>query len=647
MANFLTDNDDLQFYFNKWIDWDNLYEHIELYEDPEGPADAKEAREFWGEILNLVGDFAANEIAPYSAQLDREAVSLVDGDVVFPQRLESIFSHLSEMGLHGLCLPRELGGMNCPILLYLLQGEIISRADVSVMTHHSFHGGMALAMLVYSAEEGTTTYDRDTKKITKTRFAKQIAEIAAGEAWGCMDITEPDAGSDMAALRTRATQDENGNWSITGQKIFVTSGHGRYHFVICRTEEHSGEEAAPGAGLDALSLFMVETWRPTEDGGREWLAQIERLEEKLGHHASATVTVHFEDTPAELVGERGEGFKLMLLLMNNARIGVGFEALGVCEAAWRMAREYASVRRSMGKTIDQHELVADMLDEMEVTIQGLRAMSVRAATLNELYNRKRLSLRYLVEEDTDEHANLAIEVAHLKWETRLLTPLIKYVGAEAAVRMARQCVQIHGGFGYTTEYGAEKLLRDAMVLPIYEGTSQIQALMATKDNLLAITREPWGFVRQLGAAWRKQYFGKGPLARRVATLRYQSLLARRAMVVRIVKGKWGGHNGTSELTGFKALKAWDPKTDFGPALLHAENLVEMLADAATAEELLLQAQSHEERRGVLERFLERAEPRCMDRLRRIRSCGNRLLNDLRTQAMAQSPAETPVAQAAK
>jgi alkylation response protein AidB-like acyl-CoA dehydrogenase len=625
MAHFIRDNPDLQFYLEQWIDWDQLREMSEIRDnDPDAPVDGKEAKEFWLEVLDLIADFAANEVAPHAQELDRAGVSLEQGEVIFPARLDGIFEQIAAMGLHGICLPRELGGMNCPLFLYMVQCELMSRADVSVMTHHGFHGGMATAMLLYSLEEGSTVYD-DSLEITDTRFAGPIAEILSGEAWGCMDITEPDAGSDMGALRCVAELDEEGQWLITGQKIFVTSGHGRYHFVIARTEEKS--EGAFG-GLAGLSFFLVETFEDNPDGSRTRYAQIERVEEKLGHHASATVTVNFDRTAGQLIGNRGEGFKQMLLLMNNARIGVGFESLGLSEAAWRMAAEYASVRQSMGKAIDQHEMVADMLDEMRSSVEGLRALCMRAAMLNESYQRKRLRLNHQPIEDDSERKVLEAEVAELKIRTRELTPLVKLVGSEIAVSLARMAVQIHGGCGYTTEYGAEKLLRDAMVLPIYEGTTQIQALMATKDNLMGVTKDPARFARRLAKHWQRSMFADDPLERRVAALRHGSLTAIRTLLTRVVKHKYGVAKTNPELTLAKAFKNWDPGSDFAPALLHAENLSWLLADAATAEELWQQTMVHEERRAVLERFIERAEVRANDRKHRIQHTGDRLLATL-------------------
>ena len=353
MASFLSDNPDLEYYLGPGIDWDVLAELCELdFENPEGFASAAEARVFYRDVVRSVGEFVATEVAPHAATIDREGVVLRNGEVEFPTRLAGIFSSVAELGLHGLNLPRELGGMNAPFLLYFVNSELFARGDVSVMAHHGFHGGTAMAMLVFSLLEGTTELD-ERGRIKKTRWEKEIREIACGSAWGSMDITEPDAGSDMAALRTRGEQDSGGNWFVSGEKIFITSGHGKYHFVIARTEPDAAN------GLDALSLFLVPAYRDEPDGRRTRLASIDRLEEKLGHHGSATVSLTFDRTPAELVGKRGQGFRYMLEFMNHARLSVGFESIGLCEAALRMARSYAAERRSMGKPIERHEMIAD------------------------------------------------------------------------------------------------------------------------------------------------------------------------------------------------------------------------------------------------------------------------------------------------
>lgn len=624
MASFFKDNPDLQYYFEKGIDWQPLVELLELgFRDPDGFHDLGEAVDFYREIAELVGEFVAEELAPRAAEIDRQGLKLVDGEVVLGELQQALTDRLDQLELHGMCLPRELDGMNVPLLIYFINCELMARGDVSVMSHHGFHLGIAMAMLALSIMEGTTTVDKTTGKIIDTRFREAIGEIARGEAWGCMDITEPDAGSDMAALRARAEQDEEGNWYLTGQKIFITSGHGKYHFVIARSEDPENPETS---GLKGLSMFLVPTYREGEHGQRVRLATVERVEEKLGHHASATCTVSFERTPAYLVGARGDGFRFMLQLMNNARLGVGFEAIGLCEAAYRMARDYAAERPSMGKTLDRHEMIADYLDEMDIDIRGLRALAMSGAWHQEMATRLDFNKRFGLMED--ELANQR-DLAEHEAESRRLTPLLKYLAAEKAVAIARRCLQIHGGNGYMKEYGAEKLLRDALVLPIYEGTSQIQALMAMKDTLAGIIKNPQEFVKRLAQTRWHTLSARDPLERRVARIQQLSLATQQHLITRTAANKLRALSGKPLPSWPRAFMAkWDPKRDFAYAMLHAERLTQLLADEAICEILLEQARKHPERRELLERYLERAEPRCRLLHEEITTTGKRLLESL-------------------
>mgnify|MGYP001967953062 CR=1 FL=1 len=640
MASFYDDNEDLRWYVDTGIDWAPLIELTERrFADADGPQDAAEALELYRDVLQMIGEFVPAEIAPHGAAIDREGVELVDGEVVFPPRLQKIFDQIRDLELHGLCVPRELGGTNAPMLLYFLVSEMIGRADVSVMAHHGFHGGMAMAALIFSIREGTTTIDPETGRITETRFRQMIDEIVRGEAWGCMDITEPDAGSDMAALRATAEQDEDGNWFVTGEKIFITSGHGKWHFVIARTEDADDPED-PMAGLAGLSFFLVPTYHE-ENGERTRVVELTRVEEKMGHHGSATCGLLFDRAPAQLIGQRGEGFKHMLTLMNNARVGVGFECLGLAEAAWRAAKAYAAERGSMGKTIDRHEMIADMLDEMEADIVAMRALAVTAGYSEEIAQKLLLALDHTGNFTAEERAAAEREMKKRQRIARRLTPLLKYWGAEKAVEITRRAIQIHGGNGYIDEYGVEKLMRDAMVMPIYEGTSQIQALMAMKDTLGAILKNPRRFVQKSAQARWLAISGRDPLERRVAKLQALSYGVQQQLVMRTAGDKVKGLQG-KPLTEWpdRFLKQWNPKRDFAFAMLHAERLIRILTDVAVAELLWRQARDHEERRPLLERHLERAEVRCANLEREILQTGDRLLAKL-----GRIPA--PVAEAAE
>ena len=612
MANFFTDNVDLQYYVDKGIDWAPLIDAVEF---PRTDTNKTEMIESYREVLELLGTFSGEQIGPYADELDSQEMRVVDGEVPIAPRMAKILESAQELGLHGLSIPTDLGGMNCPLMLYYLNAELMG-GDVSVMSHFGFHSGIALCLLFWSIDEGTTQIDPETGEILSTRWRADIERMRDGLEWGSMDLTEPHAGSDLANLRSRAEQDEDGNWFVTGSKIWITSGHGRYHVVIARSED---PETHPG--LDGISLFLVRAFGEDEDGNRVRHSTLERVDEKLGHHGSATVGITFDRSPAELIGTRGEGFRLMLLLMNNARISVGFESIGLCEAAYRMAKAYAAERPSMGKTIDQHEMIAEMLDEMESDILGMRALAVKAAHNEELARRAAIACKALPESDP-RRARFDAEQKRRTWASRKATPLLKYVTSEKAVEMARRNIQIHGGSGYMREYGAEKLLRDSLVLPIYEGTSQIQCLMAMKDNLLPLFKKPIGFLAATLGTAVVATFGLGR-ARRIAKVRSRG---QRAMLNLIRRIAW------AKLSSSGSLSNWDPKKDFAPGMLHAERLAKILVDVQIIDALAEQGAKHPERLEVLDRYLERALPRSRSMLYEIQTTGDRLLNTLKTTA---------------
>jgi alkylation response protein AidB-like acyl-CoA dehydrogenase len=632
MASFLTDNEDLQYYLNKGVDWTALAQVTEYgWRTPDGFKNGKDAKEFYTEVATMMGELIAEQVAPKAAKIDREGTHLENGEAVESPSMVEAFNAINAAEMHKLCIPRELGGLNAPLLLYFLCGEMVARADLACMNHFSFHGGMAMAALAYSVNEGTTTFDPAKGQIASTRFAKAIGEIARGEAWGCMDITEPNAGSDMAALRTKAEQDENGNWYITGQKIFITSGHGKYHFVIARTEE-AKDPNDPFAGLKGLSMFWVQTYEEMPDGTRKRNVTIERIEEKLGHHGAVTAALAFERSKAELIGKRGEGFKYMLVLMNNARVGVGFESIGLAQAAYAMAKAYAEERRSMGKVIAKHEMLADYLDEMRTDIQGMRALGVAGAFHEEMSRKLELIGKFTEELDPEEAARNKRECKKHTALSRRFTPLLKYLATEKAVEIARRNMQIHGGVGYTKEYGAEKLLRDSLVLPVYEGTSQIQSLMAMKDTLFGIVKKPQAFARRMGQARWRSVSSRDPLERRVAKLQLLSMSVQQYLLTRTAAGKLKTLTDVPVGKWGDVLKDWDPRRDFALAMLHAERLTRILIDEAVAEIFLEQCKEHPERREVLERWLARAELRSKFLHEEITTTGERILASLASES---------------
>jgi 3-(methylthio)propanoyl-CoA dehydrogenase len=640
MASFLSDNDDLLYYLNEGIDWTALAEVTEYgWRTPDGFKNGADAKQFYTEVIGMMGELVAEQLAPRAAKIDREGTHLEKGEAVESPSMVEAFDAIRQADMHKLCIPRELGGLNAPLLLYFLCGEMVARADLACMNHFSFHGGMAMAALAYSVNEGTTTFDMKEGRISSTRFAHEIGEIARGEAWGCMDITEPNAGSDMAALLTRAEQDEKGDWFITGQKIFITSGHGKYHFVIARTEAVK-DPNDPFAGLNGLSMFFVKTYDDLPDGTRKRHVTLERIEEKLGHHGAVTAALSFERAPGRLIGKRGEGFKYMLVLMNNARVGVGFESIGLAEAATRMAKAYAEERRSMGKVIARHEMLADYLDEMQTDVQAMRALGVAGGFHEEMSRKLELIGKFLEGATAEETDRIKRELPKHRAAARRLTPLLKYLATEKAVEIARRNMQIHGGVGYTKEFGAEKLLRDSLVLPVYEGTSQIQSLMAMKDTLFGIIKRPQAFLTRMAQAQWRSLSARDGLERRVAKLQVLSMSAQQFLLTRTAAGKIKTLGDVPVAKWREVMtEQWDPKRDFALAMLHAERLTRILIDEAVAELLLEQAKAHPKRREVLERWLARAELRSKALYEEITTTGERILAQLQETGAESAAAE--------
>ncbi len=326
-------------------------------------------------------------------------------------------------------------------------------------------------------------------------------------------------------------------------------------------------------GLDGLSMFLVRAFRDSADGRRQRLVTIDRLEEKMGQHASATAALRFDRTPAELVGEEGGGFRQMLELINHARIGVGFESIDLCEAgaaASARADHAGAGERSMDRTIEPARAHRRLpRRDAESDVIGLRALAMHAAYEDEIGHKKALFGRFLPDADA---AQLARDAEGHRAAARRATPLLKYLAAEKAVELARRCLQIHGGVGYMREYGAEKLVRDALVMPIYEGTSQIQALMATKDTLTAIMRSPPDLLKRHAQARWRALSARDPVERRLARLQQLSLGAQQHVITRTLTDKVRA-NSKAPLASLPeaVLKQWNPRRDFPFALLHARS----------------------------------------------------------------------------
>lgn len=456
--NFYLDNADLTFQLEKVVDWNAI---IALKEDvgtPDCPYDttAEAVASYLETMADPVGVVAAQRIAPRAEEVDRQGCRMEDGRVTFPDGLVRNLRDLREAQLMGVTLPRQYGGLHFPETAYTAAIEVVSRADASLMNIFGLQGGIAETINAFASQE------------IKDRF---LPGLCSGELTGAMALTEPDAGSDLAAVQTRANlqamQDpESGQWRLTGTKRFITNGCGDVILALARSED-----PAKYSGGRGLSFFLVE---------KSDRVKVRRIEHKLGINGSPTCEIYFDDAPCLLVGRRGHGLaRYTVWLMMAARLAVAAQAVGICEAAMQAAKRYAGEREQFGKKIRDLPQVAAMLADMRVSVEAARALLYATSEIVDLHQGS--EARGLAEE-TKRYGRLA----------GILTPMAKYYCAEIANRVTYDAIQVHGGSGYMRDYPVERLYRDARITNIYEGTSQIQIswcigrlLKGDLDDLLA------------------------------------------------------------------------------------------------------------------------------------------------------------------
>ncbi len=454
MANFYTDNEDIQFLL-RHIDLGNLATICEdgfkfAGEFDYAPADADEAIQNYDLVLDSLGQLSGDFIAGRAEDIDREGNTLnEDGTVTYAKGIQQSLEKLAKADVMGFTLPYRFGGLNFPNLIYSMAIEIISRADASLMNIFGLQG-IAETISAFASEEIKEKY---------------LYDFAAGKVTGAMVLTEPDAGSDLQAVKLRAFQDTAGNWFLHGVKRFITNGCGDVLLVLARSEpDRSG-----GLGL---SLFVCD---------RGATIHIRRLEDKLGIHGSPTCEIFFDNTPCELIGERQRGLVTYVMsLMNGARIGIAAQSVGIAEAAFRVARDYAATRKQFAVAIEKLPAVRDMLIEMKIAIEAGRALLCGTSRIVDMEIGYAKSIEESPPEDKAEAKQLKNDSRKYRRYAAMLTPMSKYYCSEMCNRVAYDSIQVLGGSGYMRDYACERHARDARITTIYEGTSQLQIVAAVR-----------------------------------------------------------------------------------------------------------------------------------------------------------------------
>jgi alkylation response protein AidB-like acyl-CoA dehydrogenase len=497
-------------------------------------ADPAEEIETYKTILRTTAEIS-EDIEAGARDHWHEEVRLDDGRVIVPPHITAGYEKLKKAGLLCLTLGSKWGGYALPSIVNCAYLEMVSRADTSLMTIVGLQSGVALDIEKYGTDELRQRY---------------LPRFASGELQGCMDLTEPQAGSDLGGIATRVTQ-EGGRYFIDGEKIFITNGGAHVHLVLARDAATAAQSRGTTNGLN-LMLCPV-----TLPGGSANHVRVSRVETKMGIHGSPTCVIEFDHAEAFLLGKPGGGFRAMLDLMNNARLGVAAQALGVAEGAYRTARKYAGERVQFGAPILEQPLVKSMLTLMTINTEAARALLYRTCALIDMTDAIRCYLESDRSANDPKRGTLQQELEHNMQLVRFFTPLCKFYSTEISNHVTRQGIQIHGGIGYMAESPAGHYHSDSIITTIYEGTSEIQASFALKE------------------------MGKGALFATMETIRtdLESLGDRHADLVKEVCG------------GIEAINRSAPALMGDPqyALLNAKRVAEMVIDVVVGAELLHQA----------------------------------------------------------
>ena len=490
MANFYNDNPDLKHHLTHPL----MQKIVELKErnfaDAEkydyAPLDFEDAMDSYDKVLEIVGEICGGKIAENAEDVDHQGPHVENNRVVYADGTKENLDLCRKAGLMGMAMPRRLGGLNFPITPYIMAADIVSRADTGFEN-------------LWGLQDCAETIYEFASEDQKQRF---IPRVCKGETMS-MDLTEPDAGSDLQSVMLKATEQPDGTWRLNGVKRFITNGDSDIHLVLARSEEGTKD----GRGL---SMFIYDK----RDGG----VNVRRIENKMGIKGSPTCELTYKNAKAELCGSRRLGLiKYVMALMNGARLGIAAQSVGVSERAYREALAYAKERKQFGKAIIEFPAVYEMLAVMKAKLDASRALLYETARFVDVYK--------IYEDIAKERTLTPEERKEMKAYTKLAdacTPLAKGLGSEYCNQNAYDAIQIHGGSGFMKDYACERVYRDARITSIYEGTTQLQVVAAIRH---VTTGTYLGMIRDYEAIEVKESLQ--PLRKVLAdlTARYEAAVA--------------------------------------------------------------------------------------------------------------------------
>ena len=448
MANFYTDNPDLKLHLQHPLMRKIVALKERDFADAEkfdyAPLNHDDAMDNYERVLEIVGDLCGTIIADNAEGVDHDGPTVANGRVTYAPGTQENLAACRKAGLMGMAMPRRYGGLNFPITPYIMAADIVSRSDTGFEN-------------LWGLQDCAETLYEFGSEDQRERF---IPRVCAGETMS-MDLTEPDAGSDLQSVMLKATEQPDGTWLLNGVKRFITNGDADIHLVLARSEEGTKD----GRGL---SMFIYDK----RQGG----VNVRRIENKLGIKGSPTCELVYKNAKAELCGSRRLGLiKYVMALMNGARLGIAAQSVGVSEIAYREAEAYAKDRKQFGKAIIEFPAVQEILAEMKARLDASRCLLYETARYVDLYK--------AYEDIARERSLTPEERKEMKLYNKLAdacTPLAKGLTSEYCNRNAYDCIQVHGGSGFMKDYACERVYRDARITSIYEGTTQLQVVAAIR-----------------------------------------------------------------------------------------------------------------------------------------------------------------------
>jgi alkylation response protein AidB-like acyl-CoA dehydrogenase len=576
--NYYTDDREWSWLFKNAIKWDEILSlYYPTYPTEDGLNNKEEVLQFFEELLTNTGAWAGSSVKERAAQLDREgAGKVVDGKTIPGAALSQFYKEAKELGLIGMPLPREYGGLQVPAAMQFMVLAQLSRSCVGSSTQMAFFTSIAEMVHRYCDKE---TADRI------------VPQIINGELSGSMNLTEPGCGSDLGAIKTSATPTTDGKYLLNGSKIFITNGGGGVAFVLARIK------GGP-VGLEGISMFFVEQEITNEKGEKILNFKVAKNEEKMGMHASFTCEIVYENTVGVLIGKENEGFKYMLHLMNEARIAVGMQGLGGIEAALDYAVNYATERTQFGKPLKDLPLMKRNLEDFCTERDAIRALLMDTISHYDVF--QFLDLKKKQTGDLTKEEEKKLKEATL-W-TRKRTPLVKYYACEKYTELSQRALQVLGGYGFMKEYPLERIHRDSFGPLLYEGTSQIQALMALKDLLKYALKDPKRFLSSVmnkhpGLELVK---GNNPWHHTYLSTHYRFKKKLIALLFKALKPKEGSMFNS---------KSWMKEENVEHMMVHAETLTQALCYMETLRVLCAHAELDQSRADLFNRYYILVMPR--------------------------------------